>query len=66
MNCKKNIPCPMGGMACCIGCAWKGCPEKCGKQAECIIKMLTPTYKQIALAAFIIGVLIIAIAEVVK
>lgn len=66
MECKRNIPCYMGGMACCINCAYKGCPAKCSKQTACIIKMVTPTYKQLALAVLIIGIWVLAILEVVK
>ena len=59
MKCKRNIPCPMGGMNCCLGCPHKKCTEKCGKRFQCWLKLYLPSLKWGIIIAMLIVLMLI-------
>ena len=42
VNCKKNIPCPKGGITCCIGCVL-ACNTRCSSTSRCKREKLITT-----------------------
>lgn len=63
MNCKKKIPCPMGGMECCIGCKYKGCAERCRMEIRfgCFIERHIPEIKLTAITFIILLILLVLV-----
>ncbi len=59
MKCKRNIPCPMGGMICCLGCPVRKCKEKCAHKFKCFMSRYVPAIKRaLAITTFLILILI--------
>lgn len=64
MNCKKNIPCPKGGMECCMDCEL-ACDTRCDKIPKCKLESRISKVKAFIVATLWWTILFLALVVII-